>query len=124
MAFHNLPDVVVSKQLSAGNVLTFTGTSDTIAAGDIIQDDWKFASSGDYDILFETNYPLVNESTFSAEERFRVGTTDANGALLAELATYDANGIQKGRGVFSPTSKGPSDIIIGSLITKARNGVI
>jgi hypothetical protein len=106
---------------SGAIVVTVGATASTLAAGDLITDDWKLASSGDYDIAFQTGYPLVTLAELKAETRFRLGTVDAVGANLSEMATYDAAGVMKDRAVFSSLSKSSSDLLIGAIITKARN---
>ena len=70
---------------------------------------------------FQINYPSVNTVALSAETRFRLGTTDANGNLITEMGNFDASDNLKDRATFSSFSKTSSDIGIFSTKTKVRN---
>jgi len=76
---------------SGALVFTFTATSDTLAAGDVITDEWKLASSGDYELNIETGYPTINETTFEAENQYYLNSAEANGYNLTGVADFNTD---------------------------------
>ena len=93
--------------------LTFTATSDTIAAGDVITDDWKLASSTDYYDTFESGYPSLDENTFTATTKCYLNSVQAVGFNISGLGTFNDDGTEKMQDVFkfTPISKSITDEI-------------
>lgn len=91
--------------------LTFTATSDTLDAGDVITDDWKLASSGDYYADFETGYPSIDESTFTATTKCYLNSVQAVGYNISGIGTFNEDGTEKMQDVFkfTPQSKSITD---------------
>ena len=97
------------------------GTDTTAPSENDITLGTKVLIDADYDREFQLNYPSIDETALKAETRFRLGTTDANGNLLTEAATFDDDDVMKDRAVFSSISKTSADIAIISIKTKVRN---
>jgi len=95
--------------------------SDTITEGDIAIDDIRLASSGDYLATFQSTYPSVDESALKATERWKIGSTGANGYDITEQGVKDAAGNLKSRAVYQAITKTNTKLITFVNITKIRN---
>jgi hypothetical protein len=93
--------------------LTFTATSDTIAEGDIITDDWKLASSGDYYSDSETGFPTIDENTNTATIKCYLNSVQAVGYNVSGIGTFNEDSTEKMQDVFkfTPQSKSITDEI-------------
>ena len=89
--------------------LTFTATTDELEAGEVITDDWKLASTGDYLKDFETGYPSLDENTFVATTKCYVNSTQANGYNISGLGTFNDDATKKMQDVFKFTSLSKSN---------------
>jgi hypothetical protein len=94
--------------------ITFTATSDTLAAGDVVLDDWKLASSDDYIKSFQATYPQINETTKMVTIRTRLASTEANGYNIAEHGIFNEDGtpLMMSRDTFTALSKSNTDEFI------------
>jgi len=71
--------------------LTYTATSDTTSAGDIVIDDFKLSSSGDYFKDFEDGYPTINETNYEIENKLYLNSLEAVGYNLTGVGTYNTD---------------------------------
>jgi len=105
---------------SLGVKLTFTATSDTTSAGDIVIDDFKLSSSGDYYKNYESGYPSVDETKFEITEKCYLNSTDANGFNITGIGTFNTDATAKAESIFKITSMSKSDTDEFSYIVKKR----
>jgi hypothetical protein len=71
--------------------LTFTATTDELAADEIIIDDFKLASATDYFKDFTSGYPVVDETNFEITTESYLNSVEANGYLLSGVGTFNAD---------------------------------
>lgn len=72
--------------------LTYTATSDTTSEGDIVIDDFKLSSSGDYYKDFTSGYPTVDETNFEITTESYLNSVEANGFLIDGIGTFNTDG--------------------------------
>jgi hypothetical protein len=89
--------------------LTYTATSDTTTAGDIVIDDFKLASSGDYYKNYESGYPSVDETLYEITEKLYLNSTEANGFNITGVGTFNTDGSALAESIFKITSTSKSD---------------
>lgn len=89
---------------SLGIKLTFTTTTDELEADEIIIDDFKLASSGDYFKDFTSGYPTINETTFEIETESYLNSIEANGYLLTGVGTFNTDTTPKMQDAFKYTA--------------------
>jgi len=89
---------------SLGIKLTYTGTAITTSAGDIVIDDFKLASSGDYYKDFEVGYPTIDETNFEIVTESYLLSTDANGYNISGIGTFNTDGTVLMQDVFKFTA--------------------
>lgn len=94
--------------------LTATGAAIVWVDGDIMMDDIKLISTGDYLKNLETNYPAIDYSTYEVTSRARIPTTSAIGYNITEFGLFNADGtpLLESHDVFTAVSKSSSDEII------------
>jgi hypothetical protein len=90
---------------------TTDDTADTLIAGDLIIDDIKLASSGDYLGSFEASYPTFDETNHEVEIRCKLATTDANGYDIDGFALFntDSTNLMTDEDTFTAESKSSTD---------------
>jgi len=71
--------------------LVYTGTAITTAVGDIIIDDFKLVSSGDYYKNIESGYPTVDEVNFEINEKYYLNTVEANGFNISGIGDFNTD---------------------------------
>lgn len=69
--------------------ITFTDITDTIAAGDIIMDEWKLVNASGY--LKDFDSITIDESTFEAQRICYLNSLDANGYFLSGIADFNTD---------------------------------
>ena len=89
--------------------ITFTDTSDTLAEGDVIIDDWKLASSVDYLKAFETGYPSIDETKLEATVKCYLNSVQANGYNINSIGTFNEDTTKKMQDVFKFTAQSKSN---------------
>lgn len=77
---------------SLGIKLTYTSAAITTAVGDIIIDDFKLASSGDYYKNIEAGYPTVDETNYEINEKYYLNSTEANGFNISGIGDFNTDG--------------------------------
>lgn len=102
--------------------LTFTATTDELDADEIIIDDFKIASSGDYYKDFTTGYPAVDEVDMEITTESYLNSVEANGYLLSGIGTYNTDGtpLMQDSFKFTPISKSSSE----ELIFEIKNRIV
>ena len=68
-----------------------------------------------------SGFPAVDTTALKATERWKLGTTDANGNNLSEIGVKDAAGNLKDRAVVEAIPKTNTDIVDFVIINKLRN---
>lgn len=107
---------------SGALVITFTSAAQELAAGDLIMDEWKLASSDDYLKVFLTGYPTLDETNSEVAYRCYIDSTEANGYPLEGVGIYntDASPILCSEDKMTAESKSSSDeftfIIVDRLV--------
>ena len=101
-----------------------TGSTVTWGTGDVIIDDIKVISSGDYYKNFETDYPTLDETNMEATIRCKVPSTMCNGYSLTEFGIFntDTTDILQSRDTFTTISKTNTDEILFITVDKIRRG--
>jgi len=96
---------------SGALVFTFTATTDEIAAGDLITDEWKLASTADYLQSITTGYPTIDETNFEAENQYYINSAEANGYNLTGVADFntDSSDLMCSAYKFTSISKSSTD---------------
>ena len=84
--------------------LTYTSTSDTTSAGDIVIDDFKLASSDDVYSDFTSGYPTVDETNMEITTQSYLNSTQANGYNLNGVGTFNTDSTSLLQDVFKFTS--------------------
>jgi hypothetical protein len=94
--------------------LTFTATTDELEAGEVLIDDFKLASSGDYYKDFTSGYPTVDETNFEIVTESYLNSVEANGFLIDGVGTFNTDGTALMQDVFKFTafSKSNSEELI------------
>lgn len=101
--------------LDYSNVMLIAGTTATIwSAGDIMIDDLKAVSSGDYTKTFETDYPVLDYTKLQVTIRNRLSVVQANGYGITEVGVFntDSTPLMSDRNFFSAMSKSNTDEFI------------
>lgn len=76
---------------SGAVVLTFINATQTIAAGDIIIDDWKLVSPENYFKNFESGYPTLNYTDNEVTFRGYLNSMNANGYNLTGFGIFNSD---------------------------------
>lgn len=71
--------------------LTATSAATVWAAGDMVMDDWKLISSGDYFLNFESGYPSVDNTNKEITYRMVLNSVQANGYNLQEIGIFNTD---------------------------------
>ena len=114
--YNNVFDPPTKGKVGDNNTAAAENQTDLVNAVEIF--------GGSEETGFQVGYPTVDLSSLSAEERFRLGTTDANGELLVEAGIFSDGDVMKSRATFSSISKTDQDIAIFVFRTKVRNTTI
>ena len=75
--------------------LTATGSGDTWAADEVLMDDIKLVSSGDYTKTLTSGFPSIDESTKEVTFRAELSSVEANGYLLNGFGIFNTDGTPK-----------------------------
>lgn len=76
---------------SLGIKLTFTATTDELEADEIIIDDFKLSSSGDYYKDLTSGYPTIDETNMEIVTESYLNSVEANGYLLSGIGTFNTD---------------------------------
>jgi len=106
--------VTIAAMDSLAIKLTLTATSGTLAAGDIVIDDYKLASSTDYYKDFTSGYPTIDETNMEITTECYLNSVEANGFLLTGVGTFNTDGtvLMQDEFKFTQISKTSSEEII------------
>ena len=102
--------------------LTATGAAIVWSAGNILMDDWKIISAGDYISDEVTSYPTPTLATLEETHRLYIPSTQANSYNLSEVAIVntDTTRLMSTRGTFTKFSKSLTDELIVVIKNKLR----
>ena len=105
---------------SGAVVVTLNNATDTLAAGDLIIDDWKLASSDDYFYDITSGYPTINETSFEAENQYYINSVMANGYNLTGVGDFNTDSTKKMVSVYKITNISKSNTDEVKFIFKRR----
>lgn len=99
---------------SLGIKLTLTATTIELAADEIIIDDFKLSSTGDYFKDFTSGYPTIDETNMEIVTESYINSVEANGYNLTGIATFNKDSTPLSQDIFKYTgiSKSNSEEII------------
>jgi hypothetical protein len=84
--------------------LTFTATTDELAADEVIIDDFKLASAGDYYKDFTSGYPTADETNMEIETESYLSSVEGNGYNLTGIGTFNTDATPKMQDAFKYTA--------------------